>query len=129
MEKINIDYEQIDLHCRDMVKFFNEEVGLQTQFCCEGHDEDPANNQFYIIFHAYVTDEQIETFIKYLGSGTAGSFKKWVRMGNGRIHRNWQYIIRNSDSQVRFEQVEKSLEQMKYRHQQWKEKYGEDKKV
>ena len=42
-----IPYEEIDPKCKDMVKFFND-VGLYTEFSCQGHDDVCNNSTDYV---------------------------------------------------------------------------------
>lgn len=89
----------IDIRCVNMVKFFNDVVGLDTKFSCEGH-EGTFNTSFEIMFEDYVTDEQIGIFIcKYFNehnhSPFRGRFIKWARLVEGRLKTNWIYRADN----------------------------------
>lgn len=91
-----INYSEIDELCRPVVKFFND-INLRTKFSCQGHDNNYDNN-FYIMFHEEVTDEQIYNFIskylnKYNHSALFGKFVKWARVISGKVVTNWIYMV------------------------------------
>lgn len=110
-----VDYRIIDEKCIPMVKFFNEVAGLETEFCCQGHDD--VNSDFYIIFNESVHDVDIREFISNfegLQLPLVGSFYKWMRKGNGVILNNWIYNIssKNVDDNHRF--ADADLKTMEY---------------
>ena len=93
---ITIPYEEIDPKCKDMVKFFND-IGLITEFSCQGHD-DVCNNSFQIMFADCVVDKNIDNFLSNFDehpthTPIVGCFQKWMRKHQGSIVSNWQYII------------------------------------
>lgn len=74
--KLNGAWCQIDEECVDWVLLFNK-VGLTTKFCC--HGEDAADNNYMIMFHEDVMDEQINEFLlKYPKCGGSSSGQEVV---------------------------------------------------
>ena len=111
-----INYEEIDVECREMVKFFNENE-LITKFSCQGHNN-KDQNQFYIMFSNYIADEDISKFIgkysdKYNHSPFIGKFVKWIRKMDGDIVRNWMYSVSYGDYEVNQKYAKFDLETMK----------------
>ena len=87
--------KEIDPHCREFVYFLNK-YGFTTEYCCEGHMDDPFNKKFYIIFKDTVTDETIDKLLFILGShGDFTKWKRWVRIYGQlpQILTNWVYTI------------------------------------
>lgn len=86
--------KEIDPHCREFVYFLNK-YGFTTEYCCEGHMDDPFNKKFYIIFKDTITDETIDKLLFILGNhGDFRKWKRWVReCGQSRILTNWIYTI------------------------------------
>lgn len=86
--------KELDPHCREFVYFLNK-YGFTTQYCCEGHMDDPYNKKFCIIFKETVTDKMIDQLLFILGR--RGEFTKWKRLvfehGQPRILTNWMYTI------------------------------------
>lgn len=86
--------KDIDPHCREFVYFLNK-YGFTTEYCCEGHMDDPFNKKFYIIFKDTITDETIDKLLLILLN--QGEFTKWKRVvkedGRLRILTNWIYTI------------------------------------
>lgn len=90
-----INYNEIDVLCRPIVKYFNA-IGLDTKFSCQGHEG--LNRSFQIMFQDYVTDEQIQSFLeqyssKFSHSPFVGHFQKWMRKMSGKIATNWIYEV------------------------------------
>ena len=90
----NLPITQLDPHCREFVYFLNK-YGFTTEYCCEGHMDDPFNKKFYIVLKDTVTDETIDKLLFILG--THGDFRKWKRLvkiyGQPQILTNWIYTI------------------------------------
>lgn len=91
-----IPYDEIDMEMRDLIYLLNVRLGLKTQFCCVGHEEDQFDQAPYIIFDSEVTDEQIiEISTRCAEHIWPFSFKKWVRptcMGEidgSHLYVNW----------------------------------------
>jgi len=113
---INIPYKEIDPKCRDMVKFFNE-VGLITEFSCEGHDN-ICSNSFRIMFADCVVDKDINNFLSNFDQYPArphiiGEFQKWMRNHRGSILSNWQYVISYSNYEMNQELASADYKTMK----------------
>ena len=93
---MDINYDEIDVECRSMVKLFNT-IGLTTKFSCQGHNN-ILQNSFQIIFADFINDDDIINFISkftniYTHSPFQGKFLKWMRKINGEILSNWTYEI------------------------------------
>jgi len=91
-----INYDEIDVECRQMVKLFND-IGLTTKFSCQGHNN-ILQNSFQIIFDDLINDNSIINFISkfnnvYTHPPFQGKFLKWMRKMNGKIVSNWTYEI------------------------------------
>lgn len=90
----SLPLKELDPHCREFVYFLNKH-GFTTQYCCEGHMDDPYNKKFYIIFRETVTDKMIDQLLFILGR--RGEFTKWKRLvfehDQPRILTNWMYTI------------------------------------
>lgn len=87
--KLNGAWCQIDEECVDWVLLFNK-VGLTTKFCC--HGEDTADNNYMIMFHEDVMDEQINEFL--LKYPKMWGFFKWTRSGGPScevLYHNWMF--------------------------------------
>lgn len=90
-----INYKNIDIDCREMVKFFNG-IGLETQYSCSGHGK-----EYYMINFKYdLEDKLMIDFIKqfknkYNHSSILGKFVKWNRIISGELVENWLYISEN----------------------------------
>lgn len=83
-----IDYDAIDVECRDLVRFFNEH-GLRTWMSCQGHGT-VVHNLFYITFDETVTAGDIAKFQKqYLDSD--GHFCSYGRFAKRfQLLRKWE---------------------------------------
>ena len=92
---INDKEVKIDNGCVKMVKLFNQ-IGLTTQFCCEGHKE---GSEFYIVLDEKVPDNIVIDLIENCSNEEAtllyGSFKKWYRKCFGRMTVNWTYRVKD----------------------------------
>ena len=113
---MTISYEEIDLKCRDMVKFFND-IGLITEFSCQGHD-DVCNNSFQIMFADCVVDKDINNFLSNFDnhptlSPIIGEFLKWMRKHKGSIISNWRYVISYGNHKMNQELALDDYETMK----------------
>lgn len=90
----NLPITQLDPRCREFVYFLNK-YGFATEYCCEGHMDDPFNKKFCIMFKDTVTDETIDKLLFILGN--QGDFRKWKRLvkiyGQPQILTNWIYTI------------------------------------
>lgn len=109
-----INYNKIDMECRELVKFFNEN-GLPTNLSCQGHDN---FNNYFISFDDTVTDNDIANFLlkysnKYNHSPFVGKFVKWARKISGEIKMNWRYTIATKNNQLDYTFAKKDLETMK----------------
>lgn len=94
INNIHIDYpKDMDSECVELCDYFNS-VGLKTKFSCCGHNI----ADYQIIFDDEVTDEMIERFVvkcsdKYDHTPFLGQFCSWIRKVDGRVIRNWMYMI------------------------------------
>lgn len=88
--RLNGEVCEIDEECVDWVLLFNK-IGLTTKFCCQGDDE--VLNDFEIIFHEDVTDEQVHDFLK--SHPKIWGFSKWTRTGHSdncdTLYHNWTF--------------------------------------
>lgn len=112
-----IDYEEIDILCIPMVKFFND-VGLETEFSCEGHSGKFINN-FQITFSGGVTDKDIQLFLSKLSRSHTpllGRFLKWTRKIDGHFVSNWEYLLGYDDETINHTFSRADLETMKNVH-------------
>jgi hypothetical protein len=93
---MDINYEEIDVLCRPLVRLFNE-IGLKTVFSCQGHD-DEKRNSYYVIFDESVSDESISEFLVNIEQSghtpLVGEFHKWMRSRSGRVVSNWMYCAK-----------------------------------
>ena len=93
---MNIPYNEIDALCVPLVRLFNE-IGLETEFSCQGHDNN-IRNQFYIMFSQKVSNVKIEEFLKSISDNSThtplvGKFVKWARKSKGELIETWVYIL------------------------------------
>lgn len=108
-------YNEIDKKCIPLVKLFND-VGLTTQFSCQGHDN-KLNNTFQIIFEDFITDDDIFNFLNMFDNldhtPLLGNFYKWMRRRDDEIVSNWIYQIDNGKYKMNQKCANEDLEVMK----------------
>ena len=121
MKTITINEEEIkiDVGCIKMVKLFNQ-IGLTTQFCCEGHKE---GKEFYIVLNEKVSDDIVIDLIEKCSNEEAtllyGSFKKWYRKCFGRMMANWTYrvndvILADMDYKIIIDNITKDYKNIRF---------------
>lgn len=110
---MEINYDEVDVECRDLVRLFNE-CGLKTKYSCQGHNGGVLD-YYYIMFDDNITDSHIESFIgkfenKHSHSPFVGKFVKWMRKIPGEIKCNWMYQLTGKDDLENYRRAKIDLE-------------------